>query len=65
MASLYRLGNGQCLEDEPDSTATLPDPTELAGMTFDADAQCKAMLGPNVVFCTPALDVSLNDCIID
>lgn len=53
-----RFGNAQCLEDEPDDNAALADPTELVGITFDADAQCKASFRPNEVFCAPALDVS-------
>ena len=51
-------GNGVCLEDEPPAAATQTDPTALPGLTFDADAQCQAQMGPDAFFCTGFIDVS-------
>ena len=51
-------GNGVCLEDEPSANATQTDPTALPGLTFDADAQCQAQMGPDAFFCTSFIDVS-------
>ena len=51
-------GNGVCLEDEPSANATQTDPTALPGLTFDADAQCQAQMGPDAFFCTGFIDVS-------
>ena len=53
-----RSGNGVCLEDEPSADATQTDPTALPGLTFDADAQCQALLGSNAFFCTDSINVS-------
>ena len=53
-----RAGNGVCLEDEPSPAATQTDPTALPGLTFDADAQCQAQMGPDAFFCTSFIDVS-------
>ena len=47
-----------CLEDEPSPAATQTDPTALPGLTFDADAQCQALIGPDAFFCTGFIDVS-------
>lgn len=55
---LYSAGNGQCLEDQPDPSLTQADPTALPGLVFDADAQCRAQLGPTAVGCPFGMDVS-------
>jgi len=52
------VGNGQCLEDQPDASLQLPDPTDLPGFTFDADAQCRARHGPTAEVCPFGMDVS-------
>ena len=46
-----------CLEDAPSASAMPADPTALAGLTFDADAQCQAQRGPDAFFCTDFINV--------
>jgi len=53
-------GNGQCLEDQPDASLTLSDPTDLPGFTFDANAQCRSRFGPTAEVCPFAIDVSYS-----
>ena len=55
---IYSEGSGACLEDAPSASATQTDPTILAGLTLDADAQCQAQRGPNFSFCTGFINVS-------
>ena len=55
---IYSAGNGVCLEDEPSTSVTQTDPTALPGVTFDADAQCQALMGPDAFFCAGFTDVS-------
>ena len=56
--SSYSSGSGICLEDAPSAGATQTDPTALVGLTFDADAQCQAQMGPDAFFCAGLIDVS-------
>ena len=57
MPFCHSAGNGVCLEDEPSASAAETDPTALVGLTFDADAQCQAQMGPDAFFCTFLLNV--------
>ena len=54
----YSAGNGVCLEDQPDASLQLPDPTNLPGLTFDADTQCKSRYGSTAEVCPFGTDVS-------
>ena len=47
-----------CLEDAPSAGTTETDPTALVGLTFDANAQCQAQMGPDAFFCTGLINVS-------
>ena len=47
-----------CLEDAPSADAIQTDPTALVGLSYDADAQCQALFGPDAFFCTGFIDVS-------
>jgi len=40
--SPYSAGNGMCLKDALSAGGRQTDPIALAGLTFDADAQCQA-----------------------
>ena len=46
------------MEDEPSTSVIQTDPTALPGVTFDADAQCQAQMGPGAFFCASFIDVS-------
>ena len=58
LSSICSAGNGVCLEDEPSTSVIQTDPTALPGVTFDADTQCQAQLGPGAFFCAGFVDVS-------
>lgn len=44
-------GSGACLEDVPAQKEFDVDATQLVGLDFNADEQCRAQYGPTAVFC--------------
>ena len=53
-------GNSICLEDTPAEGEFEVNPTELVGIKFNADEQCKAQYGPNADFCPFSFSIQVS-----
>ena len=47
----HSSSSSACLDDVPDEVEFDVNVTQLVGLEFSADEQCKAQYGPTAVFC--------------
>ena len=61
MFLLNSSGSSICLEDAPALGEFEVNPTELVGIEFNANEQCRAQYGPTAVFCPFNFAIEVSD----